>query len=83
MRTKPDLSPEMPPDSRDTPVESRHEGDEPSVFDDTLKFNIEAKFDMCGYSLLTPYPGTINWCEMLQRKQIASLSIEISTINPI
>jgi radical SAM superfamily enzyme YgiQ (UPF0313 family) len=48
------------------------EGDEPSVFADTLKFNIEAKFDMCGYSLLTPYPGTINWFEMLQRKQIVS-----------
>ncbi len=48
------------------------EGDEPSVFDQTLQFNIEAKFDMCGYSLLTPYPGTINWFEMLQRKQIVS-----------
>ena len=48
------------------------EGDEPSVFDDTLRFNIEAKFDMCGYSLLTPYPGTINWFEMMQRKQIVS-----------
>ena len=48
------------------------EGDEPSVFEDTLRFNIEAKFDMCGYSLLTPYPGTINWFEMLQRKQIVS-----------
>jgi len=33
------------------------EGDEPSVFEDTLRFNIEAKFDMCGYSLLTPYPA--------------------------
>ena len=48
------------------------EGDEPSVFEDTLRFNIEAKFDMCGYSLLTPYPGTINWFEMMQRKQIVS-----------
>jgi len=48
------------------------EGDEPSVFDETLKFNIAAKFDMCGYSLLTPFPGTINWFEMLQRKQIVS-----------
>jgi radical SAM superfamily enzyme YgiQ (UPF0313 family) len=36
------------------------EGDEPSVFEETLKFNIDAKFGMCGYSLLTPYPGTIN-----------------------
>ncbi|TRX02565.1 B12-binding domain-containing radical SAM protein [Candidatus Methylobacter oryzae] len=48
------------------------EGDEPSVFEETLKFNIEAKFDMCGYSLLTPYPGTINWFEMMRRKQIVS-----------
>ncbi|MGD0961517.1 MAG: radical SAM protein [Methylomonas sp.] len=48
------------------------EGDEPSVFEETLRFNIEAKFDMCGYSLLTPYPGTINWFEMMQRKQIVS-----------
>jgi len=48
------------------------EGDEPSVFDETLQFNIAAKFDMCAYSLLTPYPGTIMWFEMLQRKQIVS-----------
>jgi radical SAM superfamily enzyme YgiQ (UPF0313 family) len=48
------------------------EGDEPSVFDETLKFNIDAQFDMCGYSLLTPYPGTINWFEMMRRKQIVS-----------
>ena len=48
------------------------EGDEPSVFEETLKFNIEAKFDTCGYSLLTPYPGTINWFEMMKRKQIIS-----------
>jgi radical SAM superfamily enzyme YgiQ (UPF0313 family) len=48
------------------------EGDEPTVFDETLKFNIDAKFDMCGYSLLTPYPGTINWFEMMRRKQIVS-----------
>jgi radical SAM superfamily enzyme YgiQ (UPF0313 family) len=48
------------------------EGDEPSVFEETLKFNIDAKFDMCGCSLLTPYPGTINWFEMMRRKQIVS-----------
>jgi radical SAM superfamily enzyme YgiQ (UPF0313 family) len=48
------------------------EGDEPTVFEETLKFNIDAKFDMCGYSLLTPYPGTINWFEMMRRKQIVS-----------
>lgn len=48
------------------------EGDQPSVFDETLQFNIAAKFDMCAYSLLTPYPGTILWFEMLRRKQIVS-----------
>lgn len=48
------------------------EGDEASVFDETLKFNIETQFDMCGYSLLTPYPGTLNWFEMMKRKQIVS-----------
>ncbi len=48
------------------------EGDETTVFEETLKFTIDAKFDMCGYSLLTPYPGTINWFEMMNRKQIVS-----------
>lgn len=48
------------------------EGDDASVFAETLQFNIAAKFDMCGYSLLTPYPGTINWFEMMRRKQIVS-----------
>jgi radical SAM superfamily enzyme YgiQ (UPF0313 family) len=48
------------------------DGDEPSVFDETLQFSIAARFDICAYSLLTPYPGTILWFEMLQRKQIVS-----------
>ncbi len=48
------------------------EGDEPSVFDQTLRFTVDAKFDMCGYSILTPYPGTINWFEMMRRRQIVS-----------
>ena len=48
------------------------EGDEPSVFEETLQFNVDAKFDMCGYSILTPYPGTINWFEMMRRRQIVS-----------
>ncbi len=47
-------------------------GDEPSVFEETLKFNIDAGFDVCGYSLLTPHPGTINWFEMMRRGQIVS-----------
>jgi radical SAM superfamily enzyme YgiQ (UPF0313 family) len=48
------------------------DGDEPSVFDETLQFSIAARFDICAYSLLTPYPGTILWFEMMQRKQIVS-----------
>lgn len=48
------------------------QGDEPSVFEETLKFNIDAAFDVCGYSILTPHPGTINWFEMLRRDQIVS-----------
>jgi radical SAM superfamily enzyme YgiQ (UPF0313 family) len=48
------------------------EGDAPSVFDETLRFSIEARYDMCGFSILTPYPGTINWFEMLRRRQIVS-----------
>jgi len=48
------------------------ESDEPSVFEETLKFNIDAGFDVCGYSLLTPHPGTINWFEMMRRRQIVS-----------
>jgi radical SAM superfamily enzyme YgiQ (UPF0313 family) len=48
------------------------EGDEPSVFDQTLRFTVDAKFDICGYSILTPYPGTINWFEMMRRRQIVS-----------
>jgi radical SAM superfamily enzyme YgiQ (UPF0313 family) len=48
------------------------EGDEPSVFEETLKFNIDAGFDVCAYSVLTPHPGTINWFEMMRRGQIVS-----------
>jgi radical SAM superfamily enzyme YgiQ (UPF0313 family) len=48
------------------------EGDEPSVFEQTLRFTVDAKFDICGFSILTPYPGTINWFEMMRRRQIVS-----------
>ncbi len=48
------------------------EGDTPSVFDETLKFTIGGKFDMAAFSLMTPYPGTINWFEMMRRNQIVS-----------
>jgi len=48
------------------------EADEPSVFERTLRLTVDAKFDMCGYSILTPYPGTIQWFEMMRRRQIVS-----------
>ncbi|HYE36675.1 B12-binding domain-containing radical SAM protein [Methylocaldum sp.] len=48
------------------------DGDEPSVFDETLRFNIDSGFDMCGYSLLTPYPGTITWFQMMREGRIVS-----------
>ena len=38
--------------------------DHPSVFEETVKFNIGADFDMCAYSVLTPYPGTLLWYQM-------------------
>ena len=40
------------------------DSDEPSVFDETVKFNIDADYDMCAYSVLTPYPGTLIWYQM-------------------
>ncbi|MHC4718392.1 MAG: B12-binding domain-containing radical SAM protein [Planctomycetota bacterium] len=38
--------------------------DDPSVFEETVKFNIDAGYDMCAYSVLTPYPGTLTWYQM-------------------
>ena len=35
------------------------DGDDPSVFQQTSRFNIEAGYDVCAYSVLTPYPGTL------------------------
>ncbi len=40
------------------------DSDDPSVFDATVNFNIDASFDMCAYSVLTPYPGTLLWYQM-------------------
>jgi radical SAM superfamily enzyme YgiQ (UPF0313 family) len=40
------------------------DGDDGSVFDETVNFNINAKYDACAYSVLTPYPGTLTWYEM-------------------
>ncbi|MGI9414843.1 MAG: B12-binding domain-containing radical SAM protein [Hyphomicrobiales bacterium] len=44
--------------------------DDPSVFDETVNFNIGADFDMCAYSVLTPYPGTLLWYQM--KKDVVS-----------
>jgi hypothetical protein len=32
-----------------------------TVFDDTVKFNIDAGYDACAYLTLTPYPGRSQW----------------------
>jgi radical SAM superfamily enzyme YgiQ (UPF0313 family) len=48
------------------------DGDGTSVFDDTVQFNIAAKYDACAYSVLTPYPGTLTWYEMKRAKRIVS-----------
>jgi len=46
------------------------DGDDPSVFQRTTRFNIEANFDVCAYSVLTPYPGTLTWYEMKKAGRI-------------
>jgi radical SAM superfamily enzyme YgiQ (UPF0313 family) len=48
------------------------DGDDPSVFEHTASFNIDAKYDACAYSVLTPYPGTLTWYEMKKANRIVS-----------
>ena len=48
------------------------DGDDPSVFQQTAQFNIEAGYDVCAYSVLTPYPGTLTWYEMKKAGRIIS-----------
>ena len=48
------------------------DGDDLSVFDETVKFNIDADYDACAYSVLTPYPGTLTWYEMKKANRIVS-----------
>jgi radical SAM superfamily enzyme YgiQ (UPF0313 family) len=48
------------------------DGDDASVFDATVAFNIEAKFDACAYSALTPYPGTLTWYDLRKANRIFS-----------
>jgi len=48
------------------------DGDDPSVFEETARFNIGANYDACAYSVLTPYPGTLTWYEMKKDNRIVS-----------
>jgi radical SAM superfamily enzyme YgiQ (UPF0313 family) len=48
------------------------DGDDTSVFDETVKFQIDANYDACAYSVLTPYPGTLTWYEMKKANRIVS-----------
>ena len=41
-------------------------------FDDTVDFNIQAGYDACAYSTLTPYPGTLTWYELKKANRIVS-----------
>src|ERR1700731_247526 len=47
------------------------DGDDTSVFDETVHFNINAKYDACAYSVLTPYPGPLTWYERSKAGRIA------------
>ena len=46
--------------------------DDTTIFEETAKFNIAADYDVCAYSVFTPYPGTLAWYEMLRQKRMVS-----------
>ncbi len=46
------------------------DGDDRSVFRQTARFNVESNFDVCAYSVLTPYPGTLTWYELKKTERI-------------
>jgi radical SAM superfamily enzyme YgiQ (UPF0313 family) len=48
------------------------DGDDLSTFDATAAFTIEANYDACAYSTLTPYPGTLTWYDMKRANRIVS-----------
>jgi radical SAM superfamily enzyme YgiQ (UPF0313 family) len=48
------------------------DGDDRSVFEETVRFNRESNYDACAYSVLTPYPGTLTWYEMKKANRIFS-----------
>ena len=50
------------------------DGDDSTVFDETARFNIDADYDACAYSVLTPYPGTLTWYELKKANRIVSFA---------
>jgi len=44
--------------------------DDEGVFDRTVEFAIKAKIDVCYFSILTPYPGTVFYNQMLREGRI-------------
>jgi radical SAM superfamily enzyme YgiQ (UPF0313 family) len=46
--------------------------DDETVFDRTVDFNIAADYDVCAYSIMTPYPGTLTWYEMQRQGRVVS-----------
>lgn len=46
--------------------------DDENVFEATTRLNIDAGFDMCAYSVLTPYPGTLAWYELKRAGRLVS-----------
>ncbi len=46
--------------------------DDDSVFDETVRFTVDANYDMSAFSLLTPYPGTLTWFEMVRQGRMIS-----------
>jgi hypothetical protein len=52
------------------------DGNDISVFDETVNFNINTKYDACAYSVLTPYPGNLTRYEMKKANGIVSFDWE-------
>lgn len=46
------------------------DNDDPGVFDRTAEFVVKAKIDVCYFSILTPYPGTVLHTKMVQEDRI-------------
>ncbi len=44
--------------------------DDEGVFDRTMEFVVKAKIDVCYFSILTPYPGTVLHSRMVQEGRI-------------